>query len=433
MKRLAPLPALLCCSVIPVLPQAHNPETPVSVVASKTTSALRVFSHSREGLDLALDKGVAVVSLGEVSVLDGEKIVQTLTLTNSTDKPLKIARCYNPCGCLTARLARADVGVETTAAKGSAAASAGTPRETEYLTLPVDLQPGAPVQLLLTLDLRLLSPGSFQKTIQIDTVANGTKTSDMPALRILEQGTVRSPVIFDPPVLSFSELTAGKGKEQQLVVTPDPRLAAGGEPPALQAQTNLRALDSEIKIELIAPAAGSSHADTFRYRVRVPSNAPIGAFFGLLSFAVDSGWAQQHPKEAAAWRQAILPCTGLIRGSVMASPQGAVFGPVSQKGEDVEIREIRLLPQNAGALQGAAIRTDSNSLETEIVAGNGDEKILRLKLHRKRLAAEFGAAESAPSQLSSLHVYHVYVTLRNDQRLVVPVHVPFEFVSAKKH
>lgn len=361
---------------------------------------------------------------------------QTVRIKNQGKTALTLQRFYNPCGCLSARLQPAQQ-----------KSTAQTTSVTTTLALPLTLAPGGEARVLLRLDLRLLSPGPFEKALAVYT----DDASQTPALRIVFKGTLKPAVAFDPPQqFAFGTAPAGQPNVRELIIRPDPRLlsttgangavaAPFAAVPPLRAQTNLGMAGSELALGPLTRGADGS----LRCRVTLPKDAPVGAVLGTLFFAPDPAWEAAHPKQAVAWRQAVLPVTGQVQGDAFASPQVVIFTAFGTPtttaatsdndgaGAPLPERQVRLVPLKPGALDGATARSDDPRLVAEIVPGaQEDEKTLRLRLKPPAQAASAPGQSSTPTTAAppppsgvpgTLVQTRVHVRLQNGQRLVIPV------------
>lgn len=406
---------------------------PISSTTQKEPALLRIAPQTLEGTEITQEGETVILSLGEVDVLEQECLTQTLKLTRSSEKSVIVERLFNPCGCLRSSLMLPSAAKRNESGGSrdtNSSEQKGNGSKTESpVTLPFVFSSQAEMRLSLVLDLRMLTPGPFQKTLLVYATRSGEQVSDVPVLRILVQGHLRSTVTFTPTQVLFSQIQAGKEKSCLVTVQPDPRLVAAGEVPALMPHTNLRTLGAEIKVEKIA-ASSRPDADKqpLRYRILVPADAPIGSLLGVLTFEPAPDWEKDHPKEAAAWRQVALPCSGLVVGDISASPQIAVFGAVAEKESTVETCEVRLIEQKAGALTGAVVRSDNPALQATITGGREEEKTLTLRLRRNALSSSAGTVPSGQNNNADFRLLRVVVTLRNGQRLVIPIQV---FLVAK--
>lgn len=403
---------------------------PCSALQSDTPP-LSAAARTVEGTDITEESGVVILPLGEVDLLDQETIAQTLKLTYRGDKPIAVRRLYNSCGCL-----RGDLLEERTSPE-SGSTRQTTAGETGIRALPAILRPGAEISLRLTVDLRQIAPGAFQKTLLVETTGAEEGSPSLPSLRIVVQGRVRPLVVFDPPQIVLVGMVAGRAHSQEFTLRPDPRLLALGEVPPLVVSTSLGMLGAEVSLAKLPAAARPTSGGvaertpptetpaTFRYRLTVPADAPIAMLVGVLNFAPSPEWERKHPNAAAVWRQSALPCSGILAGDIMASPQTIVFSSPSALSKGEETADVRLIEQQPHALKNATIRTDTPALEATLHPGQNEETVLRLHLRRSLLSpSPSSPASAAQAQISSrLRVQRVTVTLKNGQRLVIPVQI----------
>jgi hypothetical protein len=312
-----------------------------------------------------------LIPVGNLDLLEAATRRVSIVLRNDSPKAVTIKRFYNPCGCVKA----SDLGIK-------------------------ELQPQQETRLTLTLELRLMTPGPFQKTLSLYGNGDSSQTA---LLQLSLQGDLIAPIRFSLPQLDLNARS-----QAELTFTPDPRLLRAGSIPPLVARTSLAVSGAELQISAPKPADKGS----WRCTVSIPENAPIGAVLGTLAFQPSPEWESQHPKEALAWRIVLMPVVGLVKGSLSASPQTTAF----VVGKDGKLpdgqREIRLLNPKEVSLTNFSLRASHPLLRVE-ERKNAIGEARHLRITWERLPP--------PDQPGPFFVEVRFTAEGRSQRLVIPV------------
>ncbi|MES2463306.1 MAG: DUF1573 domain-containing protein [Armatimonadota bacterium] len=453
---------------------AGTPKATPGVLPSSPASPAALEVRATSGV-LPAGPGAARHDFGTLSPLDrpGAVVEQVFTLQNTTPKPVTISRVVASCGCLRADLlALPEAGPSAprfprTLAPGDQAAV----RVRMHLdqVLP---GPAAKVALVYTAE----SPAAPAARLEIrgtvrPTIAFGVERTGNDGRRAAEQqnqpsqGTRTIPTIQSlQTVLDLGQLRPSAGAKNApgtgssgliLAVTPDPRLlaAAGSKIPALSLSNpalKVTPVPAATKANATAlPGSLASSPGVLRYRLSLAPDAPLGPLLGTLTFADAAAPPMASPASPAqslsappgnTWRTAALVVTGEVVGDASAVPGMVAFGlttPPAGAPRAAEtatarvggaVRQIRVIARGPDVLKGAVVTADHPNVHAQFAppataadgtpAGENTGSRPTAQGEERRLLVTLRDPAALPV---GPFLAHVTVSLRNGQRLVLPV------------
>lgn len=416
--------------------------TPASVPTAATipTGSAPAGSSAAAALSLRVVAGMKVTEaapgqgvcdLGAVSVLDASVVEQTFTLRNASAVPLSLVRLQASCGCLSAFVQPREEGGGKTAAAGTASI----------------VPPGGEAQVQVRIALHTLRPGPLAKAVLVYAAPAGTgqrlapgsvqgrilpgTMQEQPVARLEVRGTLLPAVSFSPVALEFGKVAAGQpSRSLELSATPDPRLL-GAVPPLVSSHPG-------VTVEPLPPSpgatGGSGKPQPLRWRVNIAPDASIGPLMAVLQFAPLATAAPVTASEApdsvtAAWRMASINLFARIEGDATAAPSVIAFPAGASGGRNSTgiVQSVALTGRTATSLEGATVTCDSPYLAARIApvpAGSTPATAPQRALEVTLL----------PSTPAGVLQSRVIVTLKNGQRLVLPVSayiLPGQFAPGK--
>jgi len=339
---------------------------------------------------------------GEIEAIEADPIKREFVLRNDGPAPVEINFVQVTCGCASAIIQRTP---------GSSAAS----------SLPRKVVPGEKVTLEFTVDVTKLAPGTLTKYAYVYLQGR-----EEPAASVQIQGMVLPSVVYKPGVADFGATPYGKGETRRIVALLDSRIPAAALKAKLISTTpSVRVAPDEptsAEQELAKTRAGVSsifrakQAVVRAFTVSVAPDAPIGLLQGLVRFSTphdDDGdpatpAAQARHRAVAALIRPAMVIAGEVAGDVSASTPTLLFGNVPLgKGAT---RRVTLTGTTPQALEGLAVAVQGQWVEGRITPDPGG--------NRKKAVLDVTVKPTTPS----LYVNdRVTVTLKNGQRLVIPV------------
>jgi hypothetical protein len=379
------VPCLLLALAVPTLSQ------PAAGAAGSPLEILPTEGVTKRG------DNYARYDFGKVEAIASTVLRRSLALRNDSSAPLEIAYVQVTCGCSSAILEG-----------GGSPGGNGTPRK---------LAPGEKATLQVTVDLGKLQPGHINKFAYVYVQGRGE-----PAATFEIEGTLLPSIVFRPAFAPFQQVPYGKGATLRMLALLDARaLPPGG---SLTPYSTL----PEVKVAPVEPTPAEVQAATRpaslpdglkgknvvvrAFTLTLAREAPISLLQGAIGFASPHGdtegsGATPRSRLVAAVTKVNLPVVGEVVGDVSADPPSLLFGAVGLgKGAS---RPVTLTGSKPETLEGAQVTGQGQWLEARITPTPGN---------RKKAVLNISVRPNAPS----MYLYEkVTVTLRNGQRLVLPV------------
>ena len=255
---------------------------------------------------------------GEIDASIVKDIDHTFTIRNDSKEPLRLKQLCAACGC-TSAIVKTD-----------------TPGPAPTDALPT-LSPGATAQIHVTVNLRNLHDGPFEKTVGVYAEGN---TNAITTLYIA--GTLVRSVQFSPTIADFGNFAADTGRSRDITVTFDARLTRAGEMPTIVSRDglvqakwvgNVSPSNSEEPVSgFHSSAATTTAARSIRRRlsghlkISVPAHGPAG-LLGTTVSVLTGGGADQSVD---------LLVFGMASGPIASAPSLAAFGTV-ERGKPISL------------------------------------------------------------------------------------------------
>lgn len=341
-------------------------------------------------------------SFGEVAAYDAGVVKRNLVLRNDNRAPLEIAFVQVTCGCSSAVLQ----------SNGASASGSGTPKI---------LAPGEKVTVQVMVDLTKLSPGGVSKYAYV--YLQGRQD---PAVTLQIQGAVLPSLVYKPSVADFGSAPFGKGETRRLIAVMDARLASAADrltPVSTNPLVSARlveptAAEQEFAVHRkgISSSFRPAKAAVRAIQVTLSREAPIGLVEGAVLLTLpgvsygdgDSAADVQKRRVVSALSRVPLPIGGEVTGDVSASPPSLLFGTVTQ-GKETS-RQVTLRGVNPEVLDGLRVSGGGPWIAAGVNPAPGGD--------RKKAVLSIAIRGNAPSSYVN---EKVSVTLKNGQRLVVPI------------
>ena len=302
----------MCSAFIGPLTFLFNIGVPLAAAPSPVAAGIAI--EQVQGVSKTADRQYQY-EFGNVSLLDGRDIRHTFTLKNTTKQTITLTSVQTSCGCTTAVV-----------------------RGKKSSALPLTLDPGDDAKLEVTLAADHLYPGKAQKYVWINT-------KEAPGqITILMDGQVDAAAHFDPPILDFGQVRAGKTATIPVTITIDPRLAPRIGDMLGTSDANLVITQTDDPARLRADAAAKEPV-VRHYRVSLSNHPQLGIMMGTISLMPKPGETMGERDLAGCWAN----LSGEITGSIAGDPKSIAFGElVNGKGgsQDITLTGQGLTPTN---------------------------------------------------------------------------------------
>ena len=377
------VPATLISRIVSALPAVVGPQSVSGLSVSEGNSVEKIME--RTGPD------AVKCDLGEINPARTPHCEHDFTLKNTTDAPLIIGRVRGSCGCESVTLRR----------------------DKQELT-QATLAPGEQITLHVSIKMQGQHGEHLHKFVWVD----GADSKPLTTLAL--ELSVHETVSFSTGFLAFGSVPKGTERTVDFAVTVEKDALTQGKLPRLVSSNSALRVAT---VGIAAPAIWNGRpAVTQNYRVSPADAKQLASLEGILHFDLPavavkttSGTAPHTAADEAAvnaeaLRNASVPVSGEVVGSVVALPRTLLFGSVEAGKENR--RSVMLTGLSAEALQKMTVSCDNKWVTA------------RVQVARENITPPTCLLEITLSRTTPPGIMQATITLNSPQgekELVLPV------------